>query len=123
MKGLKLFYPSPDLIIWIQGESDRFTDKVFFRKQLGDFFNIVEKDLPSSVIAISGTTYCDGSSNENILNIQKEIAKERGYIFLGETDKLVGSAYHHDDCHFNKRGALAVSELFSQALNNYYGGV
>jgi hypothetical protein len=113
---LKKFYPDPDLAIWIQGESDKDTPKAVYEDLLRNWIGELRKELPTTRIAISGTSYCNGSGNKEITGVQEKLSDELGLTYLGATDRLTESSHRYDDCHFSERGLMALSHLLAKGL-------
>lgn len=114
IKDLKTHYPNPDAAVWIQGERDATTPSELFKKQLKEWINIIQQDLPSTIIYITGTSYCKGVSNSKILEIQKNIAENlTNGVYVGSTDNLNQTKYRYDDCHFSEQGTEELAKLIA----------
>ena len=114
--SLQKVYPNPDIAIWIQGESDKGTEIFKFRTNLETWFNIIRYDLPDTDLYISGTSYCNGSSNTSNVSAQRQISEKVGATFVGSTDDLINVNYRYDDCHFSEQGVRALVEILSGSI-------
>lgn len=110
---LKTFYSKPNAVVWIQGESDVSTPRDDFEQDLKEWFGIVRKDFNDAKIYITGTSYCKGAYNNNILQAQEKYASEIGGIFVGSTDVLNNDAFRYDGCHFSREGIIELARLIS----------
>ena len=111
IESLKSVYPNPNIVVWIQGESDTGTDKSLFTKQLREWMSTVRKDLPNTQILMTGTSYCDGAKSDEVVAAQKDAAEYVGASFIGSTDNLVGISERYDDCHFSEQGIRKLAEF------------
>ena len=111
--SLTKVYKKPNAVVWIQGESDRFTPHEVYSEQLQDWFEILRTDFSDSNIYVTGTSYCDNESNESILVAQRKQAENIGAVYVGSTDKLAQQSYRYDDCHFSEMGTKALASLIA----------
>lgn len=120
LNSLKKIYKNPDILIWIQGESDIQTDINGFNSNLNTWINTLKKDLPSTIIYISGTSYCKGASNHLIVKSQKEISDKLDVNYIGSTDKFIGLKYRYDNCHLNEKGMRKINQLILSSIKKTY---
>ena len=111
-------YSDANFVIWIQGESDKNTHPKLYKSQLKTWLNEVSKDFNTARLLITGTSYCNGTGNEKIVSIQKEVAEDLDALYLGDTDKFNNFNDRYDDCHFSPSGVEKVSTLISNHINN-----
>ena len=107
----------PDLLIWVQGESDHDTKPEKYKLNLKTFLSDIRSRFPNSRLALSGTTYCAYHRSDAIVAAQKAVSDELDLVWLGVTDEVMGSSYRYDNCHFSKLGMERVATQFAQALD------
>ena len=105
-----------DLVLWIQGESDIDTEILEFSRSLRTFLEMLQRDFPEAQIGLTGSSYCLGRENPEIVGAQEMVANDLDMIFLGSTDNFKGSDDRYDDCHFSESGAAKVSEMILSNL-------
>jgi hypothetical protein len=100
-----------DLMLWHQGESDGVenTSGEAYKTDLKTFILQVRETLGWNIpIFISKTSYAWGTTYPQITSAQTEVINDMSRVYLGvETDKY-GSAYRHDDIHFNLQGMNTI---------------
>jgi hypothetical protein len=115
LANLKQVYPKPNAAVWIQGESDKSTPQEKFTSNLIAWLDIVSADLSTTDIYLTGTSYCDGSENQQVVEAQKRLINKYNGIFVGSTDVLKDVKYRYDDCHFSEQGIKKLAELISDS--------
>lgn len=114
VRSLKKIYENPNAVVWIQGESDVSTPKKELNKKLKKWFTILRKDFNNSNIYITGTSYCNGKENANVLKAQQKYADKINAIYLGSTDAFKEQSLRYDDCHFSKKGIIKLSSFIAE---------
>jgi hypothetical protein len=115
---LKKTYSNPDMAFWIQGENEINTDPDDLRNYYNKFFSQFLSKFPKTNLYVTGTSYCNGKKNKNVIKIQKETAKKTGAIYVGETDSLVGSKFRYDDCHYSEKGVDELTNMLARKYND-----
>ena len=116
MSSLKQAGLSPDLFLWVQGESDHASDVSVYERSLDEYLSGIATEFPESRLALSGTSYCASNSSKALVRAQRKVAQNRDFIWLGVTDDIVGSEYRYDNCHFSKYGMDKVAKRFAESL-------
>ena len=117
LSALKPVYQNVDYFFWVQGETDVGMTPEIYRQNLLKIISTTKRFYPTSLFALSSTTYCFGKSNTDIAAIQKNIRNVvPSVIWLGDTDQFNSAQYRWDDCHLTLQGVDAVGAEFSQHL-------
>jgi len=116
VSSLKQYYPNPNSAVWIQGESDKKTSNEKFESSLKKWLGIVKADFPNTNLYLTGTSYCNGSANPQVLVTQEKLIKAIGGIYIGSTDVLTSVNLRYDDCHFSEQGINALTEIISAPM-------
>ena len=114
---LKKAYSYPDTAFWIQGENEINTIPNDLRKYYNKFFSQFLSKFPKTSLYVTGTSYCNGIQNKNVIKIQKETAEKSGAIYVGETDSILGAKFRYDDCHYSEKGVDELSSMLARKYN------
>lgn len=110
---------SVDYFLWVQGERDTEMEESEYTYLISQVVDQALGRFPSARFGISGTSYCFGRSNTQVVSAQTNAAKMNpGTFFLGNTDQFHSATERHDDCHFSSAGARKVSTLFARSIEN-----
>lgn len=100
------FYP--ELVIWVQGESERYSDqtseKIFH--DIRDLAILLYQEFQHSeklTFIIFRASNCQDPSPE-VVRIQERAIEELPFVIAGPNLDTLGLRYRYDDCHFNERG-------------------
>lgn len=111
----------PTAVLWQQGEADARAgiDKSEYLMQLKALQGIVRGAGASAPIMLGQSTICRSSGHAGVRQAIAELAREgAGFIAGADTDKLVGTRYRVDDCHFTVEGQIAAADLWLSAIRD-----
>lgn len=103
-----------DGILFHQGESNRYNIKSY-QKSFMTFIDSV-RSVSNVPIYLSLASYCNGSFNNKLLQIQNNLIENNENILRGPNSDILGSEFRHDDCHFNEEGLIQLANLWSEAI-------
>jgi hypothetical protein len=114
----------PDLVVWMQGESDVDTPAGAYRADVSAVFGRVWAAYPRTLIMVAQTTYCFGRDSAPIRDAQRTLATSGDpRIKLGpDSDALRAEADRYDDCHFSERGGRKMAALWAGAISTAMAG-
>ncbi len=115
---LKPVYQNVDYFFWVQGERDVWLPPEIYQQNLLKVIGVTKQFHPTSLFALSSTTYCAGLSSASIAAVQKNIPNVApGVLWLGNTDQFVSAQYRWGDCHLTLQGVdVVVDEFFRHFL-------
>lgn len=106
--------------LWHQGEADKDAPDVyrFYSEGLASLIESTKAVFPKSRFLVSVASVCHlpTTTNPELRRAQMDAVNRGKGIFQGpDTDRLTGSRYRFDDCHFSYFGQLAVAHAWSDA--------
>ena len=128
-KNLKRNNLNVDLFLFHQGEANSGLLKRYPAKYLKSNFskaytnNILvlidqtKEYFPKSYFGLSLVSKCFSTRSDYIINSQKEVINLRDKVFISaNSDSLFSKEYRHDGCHFNQKGAKALSKMYEKSF-------
>ena len=119
-----------DLFLFHQGETDAFTVSNFSKnieksnyskKYLSNLLKLIDQTrifFPESYFGLSIVSKCyKGRESNFITDSQKEVTKIRSKVFISaDSDSIYARRFRYDGCHFNLKGAEALSNQYKDSF-------
>ncbi|MEM1112681.1 MAG: sialate O-acetylesterase [Pseudomonadota bacterium] len=112
---------SPTHILWHQGESDSGASSSMTSQGYVDHFDVLVDSMRSygldAPVFAAIATVCNNPGSDAIRAAQRSLPEQIDGVYLGpDTDRLTGSRYRFDLCHFNHIGMEAHARLWLAAF-------
>ena len=96
------------------------TAKIDYYNALKTIYKRTIRNFPNSLFGVALVSRCiDQEPFENVRLAQISLANKTSNVFISaDSDKVYGKKYRYDGCHFNKEGAILMSEYYFQSIES-----
>ena len=106
-------------IIWIQGESDAFTN-IDYISHFKNMRQILLDGIDNGKFIITQTSICNSKQDKILTGYQKELGMLFNDVIVTDVTDNLDNNYRYDGCHFNKFGTEAITDEISKIINKKF---
>lgn len=106
-------------IIWIQGESDAFTN-IDYISHFKNMRQILLDGIDEGKFIITQTSICNSKQDKILTGYQKELGMLFNDVIVTDITDNLDNNYRYDGCHFNKFGTEAITDEISKIINKKF---
>ena len=106
-------------IIWIQGESDAFTN-IDYISHFKNMRQILLDGIDDGKFIITQTSICNSKQDKILTGYQKELGMLFNDVIVTDVTDNLDNNYRYDGCHFNKFGTEAITDEISKIINKKF---
>lgn len=115
----------PDLILWMQGESDSSTPgwgDIGAAEYAGLFASMVNEFRNNGIMSpifVAQSSVCLNNGSPNVIYAQKIVSGHLRGVYSGPNTDLIKKEYRFDGCHYSDSGLDLVAKLWFDTIMQY----